>query len=70
MNRLMVNALNVGIAAALAVGLSACNRSADAGTQGAQADASAAAAQQPRTHSRRVGIASPLRLAPPLIFPS
>jgi len=48
MNRLMVNALNVGIAAALAVGLSACNRSADAGTQGAQADASApAAAQQP-----------------------
>jgi uncharacterized protein YcfJ len=50
MNRLMVNALNVGIAAALAVGLSACNRSADAGTQGAQAAASAAApmpAQQP-----------------------
>lgn len=47
MNKLMVNALNVGIAAALAVGLSACNRSADAGTQGAQADASAAAAQQP-----------------------
>ncbi|MBD8899826.1 glycine zipper 2TM domain-containing protein [Rhodanobacter sp. DHG33] len=37
MNRLMVNALNVGIAAALAVGLSACNRSADAGTQAAQA---------------------------------
>lgn len=32
MNRLMVNALNVAIAAALAVGLSACNRSADAGT--------------------------------------
>ncbi|WP_426663619.1 glycine zipper 2TM domain-containing protein [Rhodanobacter aciditrophus] len=48
MNRLMVNALNVGIAAALAVGLSACNRSADA-TQGAQAanDAQPAAAQQP-----------------------
>lgn len=43
MNRLMVNALNVGIAAALAVGLSACNRSADAGTQAAQAAASAAA---------------------------
>lgn len=37
MSRLMVKALNVGIAAALAVGLSACNRSADAGTQGAQA---------------------------------
>jgi len=48
MNRLMVNALNVGIAAALAVGLSACNRSADAGIQGAQAAASApTAAQQP-----------------------
>jgi uncharacterized protein YcfJ len=49
MNRLMVNALNVGIAAALAVGLSACNRSADAGTQGAQAaaPASAPAAAEP-----------------------
>lgn len=50
MNRLMVNALNVGIAAALAVGLSACNRSADAGTQGAQAMAAASApapAQEP-----------------------
>lgn len=46
MNRLMVNALNVGIAAALAVGLSACNRSADAGTQAAQAAASAPAAMQ------------------------
>ncbi len=32
MNRLMVNALNISIAAALALGLSACNRSADAGT--------------------------------------
>jgi uncharacterized protein YcfJ len=37
MKSLMVNALNVGIAAALAIGLSACNRSADAGTQAAQA---------------------------------
>ncbi|HKR76421.1 MAG TPA: glycine zipper 2TM domain-containing protein [Rhodanobacter sp.] len=44
MNRLMVNALNVGIAAALAVSLSACNRSADAGTQGAQAMTPAATA--------------------------
>lgn len=42
MNRLMVNALNVAIAAALAVGLSACNRSADAGIQpGAEAGAAA-----------------------------
>lgn len=32
MNRLMVNALNVGIAAALAMSLAACNRNADAGT--------------------------------------
>ena len=35
MNRLMVNALNVGIAAALAMSLAACNRSADAGTSDA-----------------------------------
>jgi uncharacterized protein YcfJ len=47
MNRLMVNALNVGIAAALAVGLSACNRSADAGTQGAQAAVPASAPAAP-----------------------
>lgn len=48
MNRLMVNALNVGIAAALATGLTACNRSADAGTQAAApvaAPSSAPAAQ-------------------------
>jgi uncharacterized protein YcfJ len=32
MNRLMINALNIGIATSLALGLSACNRSADAGT--------------------------------------
>lgn len=48
MNRLMVNALHVGIAAALAMGMSACNRdaSADAGVgngtaSGASADAGA-----------------------------
>ena len=49
MNKLMVNALNVGIAMALALSLGACNRSADAGTgngvsesaQGAQGDAGA-----------------------------
>jgi uncharacterized protein YcfJ len=41
----IVKALNVAIVAALAVGLSACNRSADAGTQGA--DGQTAAAQQP-----------------------
>lgn len=43
MNRLMVNALNVGIAAALAMSLAACNRSADAGTSNIAAAASAAA---------------------------
>ena len=38
MNRLMVNVLNIAIAAALATALSACNRSADAGTAAAGAD--------------------------------
>jgi uncharacterized protein YcfJ len=42
MNRLMVNALNVGIAAALAMSLAACNRNADAGTSNIAAAASAA----------------------------
>ena len=42
MNKLMVNMLHVGIAATLMVGLSACNRSADAGTSGADAGLSAA----------------------------
>ncbi len=32
MNRMMINALSIGIAAALAVGVSGCNRNADAGT--------------------------------------
>ncbi|MEI7038001.1 glycine zipper 2TM domain-containing protein [Fulvimonas yonginensis] len=43
MNRLMVNALQVGIAAALAIGLSACNRdaSADAGLANASSSAQA-----------------------------
>jgi uncharacterized protein YcfJ len=43
MNRLMVNVLNIAIAAALATGLSACNRSADAGTAAAGADAGVSA---------------------------
>ena len=41
MNKLMVNMLHVGIAATLMVGLAACNRSADAGTSGADAGLSA-----------------------------
>lgn len=43
MNRLMVNALHVGIAAALVTSLAACNRSADAGTSGAIAVAGSSA---------------------------
>lgn len=45
MNRLMINTLTVAITATLALGLSACNRSADA-TQGSQAAASAPAPAQ------------------------
>jgi uncharacterized protein YcfJ len=41
MNRLMVNVLNIAIAAALATGLSACNRNADAGVSNDAADAGA-----------------------------
>ncbi len=45
MNRLMINALNVAMAAALATGLSACNRNADAGpANGTQGGAAASAA--------------------------
>lgn len=48
MNRMTVNALNVAIAAALALGLSACNRSADAGIQpGAAGSATAPVAAVP-----------------------
>lgn len=43
MNRLMVNVLNIAIAAALATSLSACNRSADAGASNGAADAGASA---------------------------
>ena len=41
MNRLMVNVLNVALTAALATGLTACNRSADAGASDATASAAA-----------------------------
>lgn len=46
MNRLTVSALNIGIAAALAMSLAACNRSADAVT-GAAADGTAAVSGAP-----------------------
>ncbi|OOG57214.1 glycine zipper 2TM domain-containing protein [Rhodanobacter sp. C03] len=48
MSRLMVNVLNVGIAAALAMSLGACNRNADAGTSnGATASGVAALPDAP-----------------------
>lgn len=47
MNKLMVNALNVGIATALAFGLSACNRNADAVSETAQPASAPAPAAVP-----------------------
>ncbi|MGH8157027.1 MAG: glycine zipper 2TM domain-containing protein [Rhodanobacter sp.] len=47
MNRFMVNALNISIAAALAMSLAACNRSADAVTGTAAADGTAAVSGAP-----------------------
>lgn len=46
MNKLAKNALNVSLAAALAMGLSACNRNADA-VPGSPADSASTAATQP-----------------------
>jgi len=43
MNKMMVNAMHLAIAAALVVGLSACNRSADAGVANGTADAGTSA---------------------------
>lgn len=59
MNRLMVNALHVGIAAALAMGISACNReaSADAGL----ANGSSAAAADAGAKYARVVSVDPVR---------
>jgi uncharacterized protein YcfJ len=50
MNRLMGNVLNIAIAAALATGLAACNRNADAGTSGdtAAVDAGSSADAGPK----------------------
>lgn len=58
MNRLMVNALQVGIAAALAMGISACNRdaSADAGLANAASTAPAPAADNGVKYARVVGV--------------
>lgn len=55
MSRLMVNVLNIAIAAALATSLSACNRSADAGTSSAGADAGVSADAGPK-YAKVVGV--------------
>lgn len=49
MNKTMINALSIGIAAALAVGISGCNRNADAGTSAGAAISSADAAGESAT---------------------
>lgn len=58
MNRLMVNALQVGIAAALAMGMSACNRdaSADAGLANGSSSAEAAGADAGTRYARVVSV--------------
>ena len=60
MNRLMVNALQVGIAAALAMGISACNRDASADAGLANAQSSAAAADNGVKYARVVSV-DPIR---------
>lgn len=56
MNRLMVNALQVGIAAALAMGISACNRDASADAGLANAASTAAAADNGVQYARVVSV--------------
>lgn len=65
MNKLIVNTLSVAVTAALAFGLSACNRSADAGTQGAQAAASAPAPAQAQQPVQAAPPAQPVQSAQP-----
>ncbi len=61
MNRLTVNVLNIAIAAALAVGLSACNRNADAGASNASADAGASAGADAGVKYAKVVSVDPVR---------
>jgi len=61
MNRLTVNVLNIAIAAALAVGLSACNRNADAGVSNASADAGASASADAGVKYAKVVSVDPVR---------
>jgi uncharacterized protein YcfJ len=61
MNRLTVTVLNIAIAAALAVGLSACNRNADAGVSGASADAGTSASADAGVKYAKVVSVDPVR---------
>ncbi|RCS30929.1 glycine zipper 2TM domain-containing protein [Rhodanobacter denitrificans] len=61
MNRLTVNVLNIAIAAALATGLAACNRNADAGVSGASADAGASASADAGVKYAKVVSVDPIR---------
>ncbi|HET6805607.1 MAG TPA: glycine zipper 2TM domain-containing protein [Frateuria sp.] len=56
MKRLMVNALQVGIAAALAMGISACNRNASADAGVANATSTATAADNGAKYARVVSV--------------
>ena len=61
MNRLTVNVLNIAVAAALATGLSACNRNADAGISSASADAGASASTDAGVKYAKVVSVDPVR---------
>lgn len=61
MNRLTINVLNIAIAAALATGLSACNRNADAGVSNASADAGASASKDAGVKYAKVVSVDPVR---------
>lgn len=61
MNRLTVNVLNIAVAAALATGLSACNRNADAGVSNASADAGASASADAGVKYAKVVSVDPVR---------
>ena len=61
MNRLMSNVLNIAIAAALATGLAACNRNADAGPSGASAAADAGGSADTGVKYAKVVSVDPVR---------
>ncbi len=61
MNRLMVNVLNIAIAAALATGLTACNRNADAGSSNGNAALDAGASADAGVKYAKVVSVDPVR---------